>query len=184
VDLSNISGLRFTFDHTSTGAIFLGNIRLAFYDDGVPLTLAGAVPNMTQTKEANNLPEGFHAVQGVTGKLAVHTGSVKSIRRVTPDHALNSRAAAIANDQVEIEISSPDGFPVMNSLPVLRVGSREFLLSRYPDNGATDTLIFTLTGAEFAQLVTGEEISLQYGEGNEPSRMWNLGSLSKNLLGR
>src|SRR5262249_53722134 len=184
VDLSLITGLRFTFDRTPSGTIFLGNIRTMTVDDGVPLSLAGGPNLLPQAKQADNHSEGFHAVEGSTDQLATRTGSIKGVRRLSLNAALRSRSATGATDFVETEITSPNGFPVMNSLPSLRVGNKEFLLSRYPDNGAIDTLIFTLTEAEFAQLPPGEEMSLQYGEGNEPNRVWNLGSLSKNLQKR
>src|SRR5262249_9162925 len=67
VDLSNISGMRFTFDRTSTGTIFLGNIRTMTVDDGVPVSLAGGATNPSQAKKADSLSadsfsEGFHEV--------------------------------------------------------------------------------------------------------------------------
>jgi hypothetical protein len=63
----------------------------------------------------------------------------------------------------------------------LRIGSEEFLLSRYPDNGDTHTLLFTLTRDEFAQVSSGDQVWVQYGRG-EVNERWNFGPLDKNLL--
>src|SRR5262249_12204332 len=79
VDLSLISGLRFTFDRTPSGTIFLGNIRTMTVDDGVPLSLAGGPNLLPQAKQADNHSEGFHAVEGSTDQLATRTGSIKGV---------------------------------------------------------------------------------------------------------
>src|SRR5262249_34874095 len=56
------------------------------------------------------------------------------------------------NGTVQIELYSSSGFPVRNEIAVLEIGGREFLLSQYPPDGNTRTLIFTLTSEEFAKL--------------------------------
>ncbi len=82
---------------------------------------------------------------------------VRSIRSIAASPALGSRPG------VEIELFSRQGFPVRGEIPVLRIGGREFLVSRYPESGDTHVLIFTLSREEFRGLASGDEISLQYG---------------------
>src|SRR5260370_23234400 len=58
--------------------------------------------------------------------------------------AVRSAGALSGKPGVEIEVSNPDGFPVRSEIVVLRVGNRQFDLSRYPDDGDIHKLIFTL----------------------------------------
>ncbi len=102
---------------------------------------------------------------------------IRSLRSVPAAPALGGRPG------VEIELFRTQGFPVRGEIPVLRVGGREFLLSRYPQSGDTRSLIFTLGVDEFAQLKTGDEVTVQYGrEGSGPR--WNFGRLDKARLDR
>ena len=94
-------------------------------------------------------------------------GTVVAIRQL-------AYSAGVSGPAIEIEVRSDGRFPVRNELVVLRVGAREFLLSRYPASGDLHTLIFTLTSQEFAQLVDGDPVIVQYGRGDQPVR-WELG---------
>jgi hypothetical protein len=179
VDLSQISGIRFGFDQTRTGTIFLGNVRVSAFDDGVPPVLAGAANATLQSAS-----EDMHLAAGATYDQFTGTGVIKRVRRIGLTETQRRQGKWASDTLVEIEVNSPSTFPVMGELPVLRVGEKEFLLCRYPDSGATDTLIFTLTREEFAQLTEGEEVSVQYGRGDEPSRRWTLGALNRNALSR
>lgn len=94
--------------------------------------------------------------------------------------AVRSSAALQGKPGVEIEVFNPDGFPVRSEIAVLRVGNRQFDLSRYPDDGDTHRLIFMLTPEQFAELKSGEEVIVQYGrEGTDPR--WSYGPLEKTL---
>lgn len=66
------------------------------------------------------------------------------------------------NHYSEVEVESPAGFPVMNSLPTLKIGSQTFLDSRYPDSGSTDRLIFRVPNA-FLQSSGPAPATLNYG---------------------
>ena len=83
---------------------------------------------------------------------------------------------------IEIEVRSERAFPVRNELTVLRIGSREFTLSRYPESGDTHVLIFTLTVDEFAATSAGDPVVVQYGDVPQSSDRWNFGSLDKTLV--
>ena len=99
------------------------------------------------------------------------TGTIVAIRHVA--------SSPIAGDgAIEIEVRSERAFPVRNEIAVLRIGEREFLLSRYPLSGDLHTLIFTLTTDEFASVADGEPVVVQYGRGVQ-AEQWDLGRLRK-----
>jgi hypothetical protein len=66
---------------------------------------------------------------------------------------------------------------------VLRIGSQEFNLSRYPTTGETTTVVFTLTAEEFARVSQGDPVQVQYGSGPNING-WNFGKVDKTLLNR
>ncbi|MBX9766032.1 MAG: hypothetical protein K2X47_02065, partial [Bdellovibrionales bacterium] len=61
-------------------------------------------------------------------------GTVRALPPVTGSGA----EVQISSDSSEIEVESPEGFPVMNSLPTLKIGNQTFKGSRYPSSGNTD----------------------------------------------
>jgi hypothetical protein len=65
---------------------------------------------------------------------------------------------------IEVELTSSRPF-LQSNLPVLRVGEQEFTISRYPDDGNLNRLIFVLTPEQFAQIRAGENAEFQYGRG-------------------
>ena len=66
-------------------------------------------------------------------------------------------------------------------LLLLRIGDREFGVSRYPQTGETTGVTFTLNPEQFAQLQDGDNIRVQYGSGaNRPG--WSFGKLNKGQL--
>jgi len=108
--------------------------------------------------------------------LRVHSGIIVSIRRVASSDALGGQPG------IEIELFSDDEFPVRDQILVLQVGAWQFFLSRYL-NGDLHTVVFTLTGEDFAELACGDPVIVQYGP--EPSdEVWQFGNLDKSLLDR
>lgn len=142
-------------------SIFLAIVLAACVGSASPRTTSTAA---SMPKSAPTGPTGSHA-QG-------------TIRRI---EAVSSSAALGGQPGVEIEVSSDVEFPVRNELVVLRVGARESTLSRYPESGDTHTLIFTLTLEEFAQIATGDLVTVYYGRGGETKERWNFGPLDKSL---
>lgn len=103
--------------------------------------------------------------------------TIVAIRAVRASAILQGRPA------VELEVQSQRAFPVRDEITVLRIGTQEFLLSRYPESGDTHVLIFTLTPEEFAAVADGAPVVVQYGRGDQTDR-WDLGKLNKALLRR
>src|SRR5437867_4451507 len=107
---------------------------------------------------------------------------VKSIRATTVD----------STRVIEIELQSSREFPVRDQVVVLRIGKKDFLRSRAPNDGSLKTLIFMLTPEDFAQLVEGDAMSVRYGleysddSTRQPSgadnARWDFGPLRKALL--
>ncbi len=166
-DLTAVRGVRFTFEDTPTGAIYLANIRLS--------TLSGlGTPSF-----GGNGSSGGSA--RVTGEAAlgnsnnITTGNTIKIRAVASASVLGGQSG------IEIEVTSDTPFPARNELAILRIGSQAIAVSRYPDNGDTHTLIFALTPEQFAQVNSGDEVIVQYGLG-EADVQWSFGRLNKAAL--
>jgi hypothetical protein len=161
--VSNLRGVRFTFDDTRRDEIYLANIQLSRVSGlsaptvVLPSILPGA-DTLTDTgsdsTNDNNHIRSMRAVQSTT------LGSV-----------------------VEIELNSNREFLPQGEMLVLRVGSQDFSLSKYPTTGETNSVVFTLTAAEFARLTQGDPMNVQYGTG-PTYKGWNFGRIDKNMLGR
>jgi hypothetical protein len=77
---------------------------------------------------------------------------------------------------VEIEIASPNQFPVRDSLLTLNVGSRYFTTSRYA-TADLHRVVFSLTAEEFASLPAGAAVIVQYAE-KPKGDVWSCGKLN------
>lgn len=167
-DLTNVRGARFVFDDTASGAIYLGNVRLSNVLAEPALAALSAPPAaqsnaVTPTNGAGTMP--------------THTqgNAIKEIRRARP-----SQASSLAASEIEIELETAENFPVRDELPVLRIGDREFSLSRHP-GGDTRRIVFTLPSDAFAPLRNGDDVSVHYGERSVSAR-WLFGPLDKRAL--
>ncbi len=159
--IATLRGVRFVFDQTTRDDIFLGDIRLS-------------------TQGSSEHPAPFAALDPLDSLLAQDDTSndvnkVKSVKKVGPSPATGGQ------DGVEIELTSNRVFQPQGELLILRIGDREFGVSRYPLNGDIGTVIFTLTAEEAAQFAGGEAIGVQYGSGAGHTA-WNFGHLDKSLL--
>lgn len=114
------------------------------------------------------------------GPASSHRDQMVRIRRVPRSPQMRGGPA------IEVEVTSPRPFPVMGVSPVMRIGGREFLISRYPPDGDLHTLIFTLSLQEFEATRSGEPIFVQYGRSGgpgapapRPDLIWSFGRLQK-----
>lgn len=160
VDLAKLRGVRFVFDDTRRDEIFIGNIRLAT-QTGNGLNAAPIAGELVSDDSPIDL--------GISNKDDVN--QIKSMRLVQTQTA------------VDIELTSNREFVPQGELLVLVIGDREFQVSQYTSNGDTNTIIFTLTAAEFERLSAGSRVSVQYGTGVK-SNAWSFGRLDKNILAR
>lgn len=164
-DLSQIRGVRFTFNGTPTGAIYFGNIRLSSQTGLVDPPLPAGIGAQTDNS-------------GQINRVIYTEGNTVSIRNVFSAAALNNQSG------LEIVVTSDKEFPVQDELAALRIGNRSFALSRYSDTGETNTLIFTLTPGEFAQVSSGDPVFVQYGFSDNARVLWNFGTLDKGAVNR
>ena len=163
-----VRGVRLIFDRTERGSIYVANIRLSSINE------LGKGGYFLPESESALVNQSFLAQEQPT--VITDGNRIISIRRKVYAATLRSSQSG-----VEIEVGSNQPFPVRNELPVLRIGKREFMLSRYPSNGDTKRLIFTLSEKDFAQVSSGEDLSVQYGRGKSTLR-WSFGSINKSRL--
>jgi hypothetical protein len=114
--------------------------------------------------------------------LQAQTARVNTVKRIQT-----------VNGIVEIEVHSTREFPVRDQVVVLRIGDKEFLQSKSPEDGSLTTLIFLLTPAQFEALPDGATMTVKYGrekDGGGPQAeaaldarglKWNFGQLNKAL---
>jgi hypothetical protein len=91
---------------------------------------------------------------------------------------------SVAGPWIEIEVHSTREFPVRDELVILRVGTQEFTISRSPEDGSLNTLIFRLTPGQWAGTKTGDAVVLYYGQDDpkDTDNRWVFGSLDKSKL--
>jgi hypothetical protein len=163
-DLSQIRGVRLTFNKTPRGSIYAANIRLSSVS-GVQATSATPTGAM-QALGTSEVEEPMQPMVFTDGNRVVR------IQAVAASRALRNQPG------VEIEVMSNQRFSARGELPVLRIGDRAFTLSRYPASGEQNRLIFTLTPEQFAPITSGEEMWVQYGRGPARER-WSFGSIQR-----
>ena len=163
-----VRGVRFTFDQTSKGAIFLANIRFV-RTWGAGVTSAPASASLTAGPSLA-AAAGVEPVQ----VPVVYAGQVMRVRHFAALAALNGEGG------VEVQIYSPVNFPIRDAATVLVIGDQSFTASRYPGVD-TNNLIFTLTEAQWAGLKDGDAVRVQYGTHNTVES-WACGALDKGQL--
>jgi hypothetical protein len=158
--VSNLRGVRFTFDDTRRDEIYIANIQLSKLN-GL-LAPAHVSPSL--------LPIADTFIDTATSGNDVN--KIKSIRSVQSGTGPNG---------VEIELTSNREFLPQGEMLTLRIGSQEFNLSRYPGTGETTRIVFMLTSEEFAQVTQGDPVLVEYGSG---ANGWNFGKVDKSMLNR
>lgn len=153
-DPANIRGVRFTFDKTKTSSIYLANVRFTKTPAGSGglFSIMGATPALA----ANDaIP------------LAQHGSDANQV--VAIRHVASGKGGA-----VEIELSSSRAFPIADALPILTIGNQSYRLSHF-SHGKADSIIFTLTPAQFAAASQGANMTLRIGG----AHTWSFGQFRK-----
>jgi hypothetical protein len=159
--VKNLRGVRFTFDDTRRDEVYIANIQFSKLNGLLaPSFVIPILPGADTALESTNVS-------------ANDVNQIKSMRSV--------QSATLGNT-VEIELSSNREFLPQGELLVLRIGSQEFSLSRYPNTGETNTVVFTLTAEEWSRVSQSEPVAVQYGNGTNYNG-WNFGKVDKTLLG-
>ena len=165
-----VRGVRFTFDQTAKGAIFMANVRFV-------QTLGSGVNAYSPTTVPAPTLLGASLAQVTTMTTyssLIHTGQVVRIQHFSSLPSLNGDAG------VEIRIYSGINFMNRNEAIMLRIGSQQFTGNRYPGSD-TNNLVFSLTESQWHSVVTGESVRVQYGTQNA-TEYWDCGTLDKSLI--
>ena len=168
-------GVRFIFDQTTTGAIYLANVR--FTNTVGPSnpslseeSVAEAEPSTQQIPETAQAPA---QSQTLVSDQIVHTATVTSI------HELSSATELLGEPGVEIDFKSDTMFPVRDEQPTLHIGAQRFELGGHR-NGDLHTIFFVLNMSEFAALPNGAPVVISYG--NRGGESWDAGALDKSMV--
>lgn len=185
--LTRVRGVRLQFDDTASGAIFVSNLR---FSNSQVEALRGADPAPEEASIAAALRDETMERVTVASVRARQHGPIEvrdvaylsGVQRVSAPGGERSSLAAV--DGYELVIRTRETFPVRDELPILRVGERVFDLSRYPDSGETDALLFRVSQSDFAALPDGADVSLSYGEAGpgQASTIYTLGRLNKAVI--
>ncbi|MBO0857263.1 MAG: hypothetical protein J2P21_02180 [Chloracidobacterium sp.] len=162
--LTSLRGVRFTFDDTNKEDINVGNIRLSRVNE-----IANSIPPSAE------LPGSDSPLDPSDSTTSPEVDTVESVKATNSSQALPNQAG------VEIELTSTREFLPKSEMLTLKVGSQEFSLSRYGDDGSTNHVIFTLTTEQWSLINNGDPIVIQYGSGaGADSR--NFGHIDKTKL--
>ena len=84
----------------------------------------------------------------------------------------------------DIAVTSTAEFPMGNAVVTLNIGGTEFINSHYAPGGTLNTLVFSLTRAQFLSLKNGAPVSVYYGADNAaiPAAQWQFGALNTAML--
>ena len=160
--VSKLRGVRLTFDDTRRDEIYLANIQLSKLNGLLaPSSVSSTLPGADTAIDTTN----------------VGGNDVNQIKSV------HSAQSSTLGDTVEIELNSNREFLPQGEMLVLRIGSNEFNLSRYPATGETNTVVFTLTADEWSRVTQGDSVAVQYGAGTNHNA-WSFGKVDKTMLNR
>lgn len=156
-NLTGIKGVKFTFDETATGQVYLASLRVS-----KPLAPAASV-----VTPGTDAPVGEPGTGNATHD--VETGNLVNDIRTNPDSA-----------DVEIELASPEAFVVNDELPNLLLGGDRIQGAGYTTDGDTHKIVFKLTKDQFANVKDGSSLKVEYGT-EIVTRSWKFANLDKSL---
>lgn len=161
VALTKIRGVRFVFDQSKSGTIYLGNVRVQRQ-----IGLGGSTAKLAMMSVRSHIAAAQSKPQPIV-VVPAEKNTIRSVRIVGKTFALSGRSG------VEISLASQVPFPAMNRLPVLKIGDATFKLSRYSDMKELKELTFTLTHEEYKRISKDGDVSVLNG------KVWKFGSIAK-----
>lgn len=148
--VKNLKGVRFTFDRTASGAIYLANVRFGKTAAPTPVQVATSAMSLVASLLPAPPSRTSHA------RERTFSASITSIRRVASSAALHGAKG------VEIEVSSDRAFQIRDAMLRFHAGGRSTSIYRHPD-GDTTRAVFTLGESAFASIPSGSTASVRYG---------------------
>jgi hypothetical protein len=162
VDPTQIKGVRFTFDDTTSGAVVLSTIAADF------------APATDNPGQANASLARASAPDSAPIEINVYTaGNV--IRG-----ARSANVSGVGN-AIVMDLDTREPVLPKDALTVVKIGSDEFELVDYRD-GNTRQLSVTIPQDRFNALPNGANVVVQYRSGDSKTEQWVFGALNKNAL--
>ena len=161
IDLTQIAGVRFTFDDTTSGAIFLSTIAV----DMAPPPGMGANAAVASSRQSLS-------TQGLIPPNVYTIGN-------TIEGARLSQAGNLGMVIVDLATDAPIG--AKDELTIVKIGSEEFDLVDYRD-GDPHRLSVMIPEDRFFTLAEGSDVSVQYGRGNSYGDKWIFPVLNRGAL--
>ncbi len=90
--------------------------------------------------------------------------AIERSARVLAIRQVNSARQLAGSSAIEIIIATEEHFPVRDDQPILKIGDKDFSISRFPQSGRTDRLIFSIPSEEFATVQNDSSMHIQYGK--------------------
>ncbi len=201
-DLSKIRGVRLVFNKTAKGKVRIAHVRFAVKTEKMTPFGNESLASMIAVNATANIIAGIPLLSAMDTEPAATTpsdmilpaesratpfslGASPSSANTTHRRASWMKARKISRSRelkgasgYEIFVTSEAPFPVMDALPVLNIEDHLFPIARFPSNGQTHTLIFSLSRESFDALPATGRARIQYGI-KRPSRVWNLPNFSK-----
>lgn len=175
---SQVRGVRFTFDKTERGSIYLANVRFSKSPDKDGATDQSVAPvAMKRAASDGTLSTSIevHGEAGAITKPAARKGGIIASIQTARSKATVAGKRAPEAALVELNLSALHPVPVRDLLLMLRIGDRQFMLSRFANNGDTTKVTFSMTQEEYSALPNRSAVELING----PERL-SFGTLNKN----
>lgn len=198
---AKVQGVRFVFDKSLKGEINLANVRFTRNDPSLfTLSLQEPLTPLDPTEATDAIDDIFQANVEDTGwtiNLPAPTpgpkarikSATKTSKSTKPSKAHLLKANFVrgsaylgGEDGFEIAVQAIERFPVEAQLPTLNIAGNRFSVSRYPSNGQTNILIFSMNTQDFKNLPAQGDAQVQYGRSN-PSKVWQMPTFDKARLG-
>ncbi len=197
IDLTKIRGVRFVFNKTAPGAARLAHVRFGVETEKMTPFRAETFSQLALLRQPGApMMDDQPAATTPSDLILPDEPRVTPHTLLSPLHGSNSsqrRASWLKPRKIskssqlhgaagfEILVTSLDGFPISDALAVLNVENHLIPISRFPSNGDTHTLIFTLSRASYALLPDVGRAQIQFGL-KAPSRVWKLPDFTKATL--
>jgi hypothetical protein len=163
IDLTQIAGVRFTFDDTTSGAIFFSTIAV----DMAPPAGMGANAAIASSRQSL-------LNQGPIPANVYSAGNTIEGARLGQSDNLGMVIVDLATD-------APIG--AKDELTIVKIGSEEFDLVDYRD-GDPHRLSVMIPEDRFFTLPQGSDVIVQYGRGNGYGDKWIFPALNNGTLNR
>ena len=170
-NLESIRGVRFVFDRTPSGRIFLANIR----------AVGARTPEPVDDPPVSPPPPPPPPAPPAIDPAA--RGRAWRPRPAAPVAVPPTEVVAVGNGVVtlrpaagEIELVADAPFPIRDELLALTIGSTTVSLSRHPDPADLRRVVFTLSPEQVGQVAPGDPVVARYGPHSTVA--WDFGQLA------